>query len=147
MRSGSPTIRRLTIIAALGLTTLIVGLTRSVLVASLTEVGEGQPPKLVLSQANLDFEKVTAGQRLKGYVGLRNVGGRRLVVHKTVSDCACCDEQSNAPVIIGPNRIGRLPVEVVAPRHPGAMTRVLSFETNDPKLPRFSVTMRATVGL
>lgn len=145
MKPRTPTVRRFAVVGAIGLMALIVGVFRSVLIAALAEVGEADPPQLVLSQANLDFAEVAPGQHLKGHVGLRNVGGQRLFVHKASGDCACCEDPSNAPVIIGPNTVARLPVELGAPTHPGAMTRSLSFETNDPKRPRFSVTVRASV--
>lgn len=145
MSRSAPTIRGFAIVCAIGLLVLFGGLLRSALLASLAEVGEGDPPQLVLSQSNLDFAEVTPGQSLQGSIGLHNVGGQRLFVRKTAGDCALCDDQSNAPIIFGPNTVGRLPVELAAPRHSGAMARILSFETNDPKLPRFSVTVRASV--
>lgn len=145
MSRSSATIRAFVIVCAISLLVLFGGLLRSALLASLAEVREGDPPQLVLSQPNLDFAEVTPGQNLKGYIGLRNVGGQRLFVHKAASDCACCEDESNAPLIIGPNNDGRLPVELVAPSHLDAMTRILSFETNDPNLPRFSVAVRASI--
>ncbi len=101
-------------------------------------------PVLVLSRTEHDFGTVPQGLVLQTTFPMRNLGSRRLIVIE--QDRGCCGQSASPRQIsLSPGESKDLVVEVDTGRWCGRVQRALGYTTNDPKLPRFVLTVAAVV--
>ena len=101
-------------------------------------------PQLVLASTHRDLGTVTQGSVLRTTFPIANQGTRRLVLSDQSQGC-CGQPADPRQVIVAPGDSTELTVEVDTARWHGRMERTLRYTTNDPKLPRFALTVTASV--
>jgi len=99
-------------------------------------------PQALLDIARKDFGAVAQGEVLIAEFPIRNAGDRRLIVS---ASAACCGAATDEALIVQPGQVETLRIEVDSARWSGQLSRTDWFTTNDPELPRFSVTVTADV--
>ena len=97
-----------------------------------------------LSHTQRDFGTVTQGEVLREEFQVNNTGTRRLVFQRDVPGC-CGEPAETQAVIVPPGGSATLPIELDTATLAGVVDHVVEFTTNDPEMPRFSLTLRADV--
>lgn len=101
-------------------------------------------PLVLLSDTERDFGSVVQGTVLNATFPITNRGGRRLILRQRSQ--ACCGESGTAQAImVGAGQSHELEIEVDTARWHGAMKHSTVFESNDPRRPRLTFTVRAQV--
>lgn len=101
-------------------------------------------PKLVLSTAEVDLGRVTAGDAPTARVRLRNAGHERLVVYR--EGAGCCGSEAEPPVIVPPGQSGELVATMDIEGQHGPVRQAIGYTTSDPGMPRFDLVLTADVG-
>lgn len=101
-------------------------------------------PRVRLPLARRDLGTIAAGSLLRASFQIDNEGTRRLVVRPETG--RCCGQSGTEEVTIVPSgRHARLMVELETAGMVGGLQREFHFATNDPKTPRFTLTVIAHV--
>lgn len=95
-----------------------------------------------LGESDHFFGTVDPGSSLTHQFKLRNTGNRRLILVEEV--CACAKDKENA-LIVPPGEQIDLALTLKAPAENVVITLQRRFTTNDPKRPRFALTVSAKV--
>lgn len=101
-------------------------------------------PQVLLSDTQRDFGTVVQGTVLNATFPITNRGGRRLILRQRSQ--ACCGESGTAQAImVGAGQSHDIEIAVDTARWHGAMKHSTLFESNDPRRPRLTFTIRAQV--
>ena len=106
-----------------------------------SEPAIGSPVALV-ENLNYDFGRLAPGAQANGFVIIRNIGNRRLLVQE--DGCSCAQENTSI-VIVPPGASARVEFSFTAPANPGSVRQKRRYLTNDPELANLLVTLRAHV--
>ena len=101
-------------------------------------------PALVLSRTEHDFGTVPQGLVLQTSFPMRNLGSRRLIVIEQGQGC-CGQSAAPRQISLSPGESKDLVVKLDTGRWCGAVQHDLGYTTNDPRLPRFVLTVAAVV--
>jgi hypothetical protein len=101
-------------------------------------------PVAELSHTTRDLGTVSQGPVLRTTFPITNAGARRLVLIEH-SEGSCDESAEPRQVILTPGDSAELEVEVNTALWYGQMEHVVHYTTNDPRLPRFDLTVTATV--
>ena len=103
-------------------------------------------PRAVLGETRLDHGAIAPGDVVHGEFRIRNVGGRRLIVSEDVGYCCGAAETSGKEHLIVPPGDWRIVrIDLPTDQRGGPQSRTVRYRTNDPMLPRFELTVSATI--
>jgi len=101
-------------------------------------------PQLVVEQLNYDFGEVLQGGKVDFNFRFRNAGDEILEVGNVRSSCGCTAALLSARRI-APGDMGELQATFDSTRFQGAVTKVISLDSNDPQQPQISFTLYGNV--
>ena len=101
-------------------------------------------PKAVLDRTRLDLGTVRQGAIVKASFPVRNVGARRLILRDRSESC-CGKSETPHDVIVGPGESKELVVEIDTTQWQGRMRHEARFESNDPQMPKLTLSVSALV--
>ena len=104
---------------------------------------------VILGPQDVDFGLVTPNTARRLKVQFQNRGEKRLIVREK-DPCESCNTTASDPnafryLAIPPRHTRSLELSFIAPEQPGSIVKRREFVTNDPLLPCFSISIRATV--
>ena len=106
-----------------------------------TSVGSGfAAPQMVAEQLNYDFGEVLQGGKVDYTFRFRNAGDAVLEVGNVRSSCGCTAALLSARRI-APGDIGELQATFDSTRFRGAVSKVISLDSNDPLHPQISFSL------
>ncbi|HEY5674912.1 MAG TPA: DUF1573 domain-containing protein [Malonomonas sp.] len=101
-------------------------------------------PQLVVEQLNYDFGEVLQGGKVDFTFRFRNAGDEVLEVGNVRSSCGCTAALLSARRI-APGDMGELQATFDSTRFQGAVTKVISLDSNDPQQPQVSFSLYGNV--
>ena len=101
-------------------------------------------PQLVAEQLNYDFGEVLQGGKVDFTFRFRNAGDEVLEVGNVRSSCGCTAALLSARRI-APGDMGELQATFDSTRFQGAVTKVISLDSNDPQQPQVSFSLYGNV--
>ena len=101
-------------------------------------------PSVVLPDTQRDLGTVSQGAVLRTSFRVENAGSRRLILIEEAEGC-CGQSAQPRQITVPPRGSKELTIEVDTARWSGEMEHRVRYSTNDPKLPRFTLTVSATV--
>ncbi len=101
-------------------------------------------PLVVLDRQVCDFGIVPPARQLRAKFLLKNQGTKRAIVREDVPDCDACEKASLIHVINVGDSV-HIELLLPTPQQSGRVEQQHSFLTNDPRLPRFTLTLQANV--
>jgi len=143
MRRTAKILAAVAVLAALGLGLGHVA-ARMVPLVSAGSPGPDGFAAVSLGTTQRDFGRVVQGDVLREEFAIKNAGTRRLVVQRNTGGC-CGQPVETQAIMVAPGESATLPVEWDTAAMAGDAQHVVQFTTNDPKLPSFSLTLRADV--
>lgn len=102
------------------------------------------PPRVLLSESEIDLGGVTVGTAPAGFVTVKNGGGQRLIINRERGPCPNCDQES--PLIVPPGVKKILPFQLDIQASPGPLLEEIRFQTNDRTTPTFVLRIQGLVG-
>ena len=106
---------------------------------------DSSSPKVILPCSKRDLGAVVQGEVLRASFPIKNEGSRRLIVLEAGTSC-CGQSAGPRRIVLLPGESKRLSVEVDSRQWYGRMEYSRRYTTNDPSLPRFSLSVSANVG-
>jgi hypothetical protein len=123
---------------------LLVALAAFRLAAGPSDYPAASLPSVELSITEFDAGQVAQGVQLEAEFPLRNTGGRRLIIRSAKP--ACCEHLADeTAVLLSPGQETVLHVTVDTQKWFGRMEHLAEFTTNDPRCPRLTLCVRATI--
>jgi hypothetical protein len=108
------------------------------------ELARDLVPTLILPNTQRDFGTVQQGVVLQHSFPISNSGLRRLILVEQTE--ACCERViDQRRIVLAPGDSTNLTVEVDTAQWHGRVKHTVHYNTNDPKLPRFSLIINADV--
>ena len=100
--------------------------------------------RLELGAARQDLGTVRQGALIRATFPVRNAGGRRLIIWGQADDC-CGQSENPYVLVLGPGERSEIVVEIDTSRWHGQLRHAARYTANDPQVPCFDLTIRATV--
>jgi hypothetical protein len=101
-------------------------------------------PVVELPYREQDFGVVSQGTVLHGAFSVSNVGGRRLILVERSRTC-CGQSPEKRETVLPPGQATELRIQVDTSRYCGRMREVVRYQTNDPEMPQFALSVIADV--
>lgn len=102
-------------------------------------------PALDIAATTWDAGPRVPGELVEMSIPLANQGHKRLILREDRPGCESCADQFPMTLTIAPRSSHELRLQFQAPRSSGPVQRTFSFLTNDPKSPRLTLTLKATI--
>ena len=117
----------------------------ALLLVFFVNVGVGlAAPQMLVEQLNYDFGEVVQGGKVDYTFRFRNAGDEVLEIGNVRSSCGCTAALLSARRI-APGDMGELQATFDSTRFRGAVSKVISVESNDPKHPQVSFSLFGNV--
>ncbi|MHC4402877.1 MAG: Ig-like domain-containing protein [Planctomycetota bacterium] len=108
------------------------------------ERGENAAPVLVLSQSECDLGTAKQGAVLQATFPVTNAGTRRLILTEHLQ--GCCDEKAEPrQVSLEPGESKDLEIQLDTTPWYGHVEHAIHYTTNDPRMPRLTLSVTAKV--
>jgi uncharacterized protein (DUF58 family) len=101
-------------------------------------------PELAADQPVFDFGSVPQGKKVEHNFVLRNRGNSPLTIRNTSTSCGCTAVNVSSPVI-QPGKSGEIKAVFDSANFAGAVVKTVTVESDDPKSPRYTLTIKGTV--
>ena len=111
--------------------------------STLTDALSGQPQAVVHCTLQ-DLGTINQGELVFARCPISNTGSRRLIVTEQTNLC-CGDSPETRPIVVAPGKTVVLNTKINTQLWCGQMSHTTRFATNDPKRPKFTVTVHANV--
>jgi hypothetical protein len=104
----------------------------------------GEPAAAFVPVSTFDLGSVPAGKVLETRFKVVNDGGTRLVIRKQTSNCPCVNARWK-PLIVFPGATQYITLTLDTRELEGPFQFEMDYATNDPELPKFTLTLRVDV--
>lgn len=112
--------------------------------AGSASVALGAVPELVVDQPAFTFGSVIQGQKVQHAFAIRNKGSAPLTIRGIRPSCGCTAASTTASVL-APGMQSDIRVTFDSTNFAGSVSKTISLDTDDPKLPIATLTLKGTV--
>lgn len=101
-------------------------------------------PQIIVEQPTFNFGTITEGAKIDHVFSVRNKGDAPLTIQKVRPSCGCTAANASSPVI-QPGKKGEIKTSFNSTNFSGSITKTIAVDTNDPKAPTYTLTLKGTV--
>ncbi|KAF0215254.1 MAG: hypothetical protein FD174_4193 [Geobacteraceae bacterium] len=101
-------------------------------------------PEIVVEQSTFNFGSITEGTKVDHTFNIKNNGDAPLQILRVRPSCGCTAANASSP-IIQPGKTGEIKTSFNSANFTGSITKTISLDTNDPKAPTYTLTLKGTV--
>lgn len=101
-------------------------------------------PEITVEQPTFNFGSITEGTKVDHTFSIKNNGDAPLQILRVRPSCGCTAANASSPTI-QPGKKGEIKTSFNSANFSGTIAKTISLDTNDPKTPTYTLTLKGTI--